>query len=71
MKKISRETAELLLHKADSEGFAYCFNEYCSWEEETEGTNLGTLIENFQSAYRALNEELDELAEKYGIEREV
>lgn len=67
-KKVTKENAELICFKVDSEGFDYCFTEYSDWKEETKGTTLEPLIKAYQQAKENLERELFELREKYDIE---
>lgn len=68
MKKVSKENAELICFKADSEGFDYCFTDYSDWKKETKGTNLEPLVKAYQDASENLKSALDELREEYEIE---
>ena len=58
LKEVTKENAELILYKVDTEGFDYCFTDYSDWKEETSGTALEPLIKAYQTAQVALNEEL-------------
>ncbi len=70
MKEVTKDNAEIICYKANSEGFDYCFTEYSDWIEETKGTDLEQLILNYQDASEKLKEKLNELREKYDIESE-
>lgn len=68
MKKVTKENAEIILFKSDSEGFDYCFTDYSDWKQETKGTSLEPLIENYRKASEALKDELQSLRTEYEIE---
>ncbi len=68
MKPVSKESAEIICFKIDSEGFDYCFCDYSDWKNETKGTALEPLIKSYRKAKEALERELFELREKYEIE---
>lgn len=68
MKKVTKDNAEIICFKSDSEGFDYCFTDYSSWEDETKDTKLEPLVKAYQKASEELKEALSELKEEYGIE---